>query len=180
MAPSIQKPQIPRRDRITVSPERRAEARAGMGGEQVKTADAPATAPSAPVVEAPPSPPVVEVPVATVTPDVMPASTTEVEAPPAPPEPAPRPVPVAVPVAVATAPAAPHRRGRKPAAPDAVLMEPERSVKIPESVWDDIRLALVLLPKGEDLPTSIKSYLVAAHRHYQAQLRKQGKLPAGK
>ena len=57
-------------------------------------------------------------------------------------------------------------------------MESERSVKIPESVWNDIRLALVLLPKSEDSPANIKAYLVAAHRAYDAQLRKQGKLPA--
>lgn len=84
-------------------------------------------------------------------------------------------LPAAAPIA---SPAARPRRGRKPAAPDAVLMETERSVKIPESVWNEIRLSLVLLPKGEDSPVSIKAYLVAAHRHYEAQLRKQGKLPA--
>jgi hypothetical protein len=57
-------------------------------------------------------------------------------------------------------------------------MEKERSVKIPESIWDEIRLALVLLPKGDDTPASIKAYLVAAHQAYSGQLRKQGKLPA--
>ena len=59
-------------------------------------------------------------------------------------------------------------------------MEPERSVKIPESIWEDIRLSLVLLPKAADTPANIKAYLVAAHRAYDAQLRKQGKLPAVK
>ena len=57
-------------------------------------------------------------------------------------------------------------------------METEHAVKIPESVWEEIRLSLVLLPKGEDSPRNIKAYLVAAHRAYDGQLRKQGKLPA--
>ena len=57
-------------------------------------------------------------------------------------------------------------------------MEPEHAVKIPESVWEEIRLSLVLFPRGEDLPRNIKAYLVAAHRAYDGQLRKQAKLPA--
>ena len=172
MAGQIQKPQIPsRRDRLQVSPERRAEARAGMGGEQVN----PTQPLPAPVVEALASP-AAPAPVATVTP-------AELATPPAPAELVPAPT-EAAPVAVAPAPteaAASRRRGRKeaPAAQD-LPMEPERSVKIPESMWEDIRVALVQFPKGEELPKNIKSYLVAAHLHYQAYLRKHNKLPPAK
>ncbi len=179
---AIEAPKIPsRRDRLQVSPERRNQARAGMGGEQVKTAGATtlsANAAPAPV-EAPAEP--------TPAPELVAATPAPTPAPDETPAPAPAPQPAAEPTPVAAqavaaartaAPAAGRRRGRKPAAPDAVLMEPERSVKIPESVWNDIRLALVLLPKGEDSPANIKAYLVAAHRTYDAQLRKQGKLPA--
>lgn len=192
---AIEKAKIPsRRDRIQVSPERRDQARAGMGGEQLKTAGATTLGgDAAPVpLEAPapteptPAPVAAPEPVAA-TPTLAPAL-DETPAPSPAPEPDAEPMPAPaqavaaadapVPTVRTTAPTAGRRRGRKPAAPDAVLMEPERSVKIPESVWNDIRLALVLLPKGEDLPANIKAYLVAAHRTYDAQLRKQGKLPA--
>ena len=136
----IEPAKIPsRRDRLVVSPERREEARAGMGGEQTKVAGAVAPAAGAPAP----------------TPEPMPAP----------------------PLPTAAAAGAKRRAGRPAAAPDAVLMEPEHAVKIPESVWEEIRLSLVLFPKGQDLPRNIKAYLVAAHRAYDAQLRKQAKLP---
>ncbi|AIZ65451.1 hypothetical protein PK28_17430 (plasmid) [Hymenobacter sp. DG25B] len=147
MAIPIQNPKIPtRRGPIPVSEEARSQARANMGGEQVKTVlPVPAEAPAA-------------APAPTAAPTVAPAPAATAPAP------------------AQKAPVA-ARRGRKPAPPEAVPMETERSVKIPESVWDEIRLALVLLPKGQDSPASIKAYLVAAHRVYDASLRKAGKLP---
>jgi hypothetical protein len=51
-----------------------------------------------------------------------------------------------------------------------------RSVKILESDWLDIRKILVQLPKDEGMPTNIIGYLHTAHKHYEAHLRKQGKL----
>ena len=194
----IEPPKIPsRRDRLVVSPERREEARAGMGGEQTKAARALApaaeTAP-APVVETPAAPaapetaavapaptpqPVPAPPLATAT-DAAPTPAPAPDLPAAlPAEPAPAPVAAVSPAPAAKPAAAGAKRrvGRPAAAPDAVLMEPEHAVKIPESVWEEIRLSLVLFPKGEDLPRNIKAYLVAAHRAYDAQLRKQGKLP---
>ncbi|MET4108992.1 hypothetical protein [Hymenobacter sp. UYP22] len=180
----IEKPKIEPRQRIPVSAERRNQARAGMDGELVKSTSAtaadaapaavatPAVAPLAPVDAPVPTEPT---PAPVAAPEPVAASTSQ----PAPPVQAMATVAPTLPAAAPMAsPAARPRRGRKPAAPDAVLMETERSVKIPESVWNEIRLALVLLPKGEDSPVSIKAYLVAAHRHYEAQLRKQGKLPA--
>lgn len=191
---AIEPAKIPsRRDRIQVSPERRDQARAGMGGEQLKTAGA--TAVSAGAVPAP-----VEALVAPAPSEPTPAPEPAAMAPapiptldeppvPSPPfepaaEPTPAPAQVVaavdapVPVARTAAPITGQRRGRKPAPPDAVLMEPERSVKIPESVWEDIKLTLAQLLKSEGSPNNIKAYLVAAHQLYDAQLRKQGKLPA--
>jgi hypothetical protein len=52
-----------------------------------------------------------------------------------------------------------------------------KGVRIAESVWSEIRKIIVQLPKGPDMPTNIIGYLHAAHRHYEAHLRKQGKLP---
>lgn len=158
---AIEPAKIPsRRDRLVVSPERREEARAGMGGEQTKVA-LPAAA-AADVAAAPTPAPA---------PDLTTAPTAE---------PAAAALPVVSPAAgpKSAAAGAKRRAGRPAAAPDAVLMEPEHAVKIPESVWEEIRLSLVLFPKGEDLPRNIKAYLVAAHRAYDAQLRKQAKLPA--
>ena len=167
----IEPAKIPsRRDRLVVSPERREEARAGMGGEQTKVARP--TAPAADVAPAPAAEALVAPLVAVATaPDLATAPTAE---------PAAAPVPVVAPAAgpKPAAAGAKRRVGRPAAAPDAVLMEPEHAVKIPESVWEEIRLSLVLFPKGEDLPRNIKAYLVAAHRAYDAQLRKQAKLPA--
>lgn len=166
----IEPAKIPsRRDRLVVSPERREEARAGMGGEQTKVAQ-----PAAAAADVAPAP-AAETPVAP-TSAVAPAAVAT--APTA--EPAAAPVPVVSPAAgpKPAAAGAKRRVGRPVAAPDTVLMEPEHAVKIPESVWEEIRLSLVLFPKGEDLPRNIKAYLVAAHRAYDAQLRKQAKLPA--
>jgi len=199
MAAPIQKPQIPaRRGPIPVSEQARNQARAGMSGEQVKTAvEAPAAPVEVPVapVPLPPAPAAVAVPemlapvpapetletpetgIGATPPEVLNAATENPVS-----EPVAEPVPTAAAPRSATpvTPAAGARRGRKPAPPNTVLMEPEHSVKIPETVWNEIRLALVLLPKGEDSPANIKAYLVAAHRTYEAQLRKQGKLPAAK
>ena len=166
----IEPAKIPsRRDRLVVSPERREEARAGMGGEQTKVA-----LPAAPAADVAPAP-AAETPVAP-TSAVAPAAVATTPTA----EPAAAPVPVVSPAAgpKPAAAGAKRRVGRPAAAPDAVLMEPEHVVKIPESVWEEIRLSLVLFPKGEDLPRNIKAYLVAAHRAYDGQLRKQGKLPA--
>ena len=166
---AIEPAKIPsRRDRLVVSPERREEARAGMGGEQTKVAQP--TAPAADVTPAPAAETLVA-PAVAPTPDLTTAPTAE---------PAAGPVPVVSPAAgpKPAAAGAKRRVGRPAAAPDAMLMEPEHAVKIPESVWEEIRLSLVLFPKGEELPRNIKAYLVAAHRAYDAQLRKQAKLPA--
>lgn len=188
----IEPPKIPsRRDRLVVSPERREEARAGMGGEQTKAARASApavdTAP-APVVELPAAPAASELAAVAAAPTPQPvpapplataadAAPDLAAAPPAEPAPAPVDAVSPAPAAKPAAAGAKRRVGRPAAAPDAVLMEPEHAVKIPESVWEEIRLSLVLFPKGEDLPRNIKAYLVAAHRAYDSQLRKQGKLP---
>lgn len=177
----IEPAKIPsRRDRLVVSPERREQARAGMDGEQTKStgATAPATAAPAPLVETPAS--VVAAPAPT--PEPVPAP--ELPAAAAAPTPAPAPaapaleLPAAVvkPTKPAATSGAKRGRGRPPL--ETERMGPQRPVKIPEDVWEEIRLSLVLLPKGEDLPRNIKAYLVAAHRAYDAQLRKQGKLPA--
>jgi len=191
----IEKPIIPRRERIHVSAERRDQARAGMGGEQIKTASevtpelavpvAPDTTVAAAAAPAPlPEPP--SAPELAAAPELTP---TAAPAPMVAPEPTTQPLPAPAPLAVkspavvakpAAATGAKRGRGRPAAAPDAETMEPERSVKIPESIWEDIRLSLVLLPKAADTPANIKAYLVAAHRAYDAQLRKQGKLPAVK
>ena len=85
--------------------------------------------------------------------------------------------------AVAMMPTAPraaptNRRGRKPRPADAPSLDSEHSIRIAESVWNEIRLNLALLPKGADNPTNIKKYIELAHKAYEAQLRKQGKLPS--
>ncbi|GAB3585535.1 hypothetical protein GCM10027345_33860 [Hymenobacter daeguensis] len=163
------------RKRIPVDETLRAEARAGMGGEQTRLeAEGKATTPAA------------AAPTEAVTAPVAPAA----------PEPAPRPEPVAAaepaqepapsaeqPVAeavVASMPAAPverRPRGRKPAAAGPEPTGELKGVRIAESVWSEIRKIIVQLPKGPDMPTNIIGYLHAAHRHYEAHLRKQGKLP---
>jgi len=156
------------RKRIPVDENLRAEARAGMGGEQTRLeAESKATTPAAA------------------------APAEAVAAPVAAPAPAPTPEPVAAepapsaeqPVAeaaAATVPAAPverRSRGRKPAAAGPEPTGELKGVRIAESVWSEIRKIIVQLPKGPDMPTNIIGYLHAAHRHYEAHLRKQGKLP---
>ena len=161
------------RKRIPVDETLRAEARAGMGGEQTRleaegkatkpAAAAPAEAVTAPVVPAAPEPK--PEPVAAVEPAPEPAPSTE--------------QPVAE-AATTSAPAAPverRPRGRKPAAAGPEPTGELKGVRIAESVWSEIRKIIVQLPKGPDMPTNIIGYLHAAHRHYEAHLRKQGKLP---
>ncbi|MBG8556065.1 hypothetical protein [Hymenobacter guriensis] len=161
------------RKRIPVDETLRAEARAGMGGEQTRLeAEGKATTPAATApAEA------VAAPVASPVPAPTPEPVTTVE-------PTPEPAPAAVqPVAEAAAtsvPAAPverRPRGRKPAAAGPEPTGELKGVRIAESVWSEIRKIIVQLPKGPDMPTNIIGYLHAAHRHYEAHLRKQGKLP---
>jgi len=83
--------------------------------------------------------------------------------------------PEPAPVPVTSAPAT-GRRGRKPRPADAPSLDSEHSIRIAESVWNEIRLNLALLPKGADNPANIKKYIELAHKAYEAQLRKQGKL----
>lgn len=180
----IEPAKIPsRRDRLVVSPERREQARAGMDGEQTKSTGATAPAANvtpAPLVETPAA--VVAAPAPAPTPEPvsaleLPAAAAEPTPAPAPAAPAPElPAAVVKPAKPVAAAGAKRGRGRPPL--ETERMGPQRPVKIPEDVWEEIRLSLVLLPKGEDLPRNIKAYLVAAHRAYDAQLRKQGKLPA--
>ncbi|MCB2380386.1 hypothetical protein LGH70_22530 [Hymenobacter sp. BT635] len=149
----FEKPQITPRRRIEVPEEARQQARAGMGGEATRTA----TTPPAPVE-----------------PIAAPAAVAA-------PAPAPAPVEVAAP-----APAAPVRastRGRKPAAAAAPAPEAEvplHTVQIAKSVVQEIKMSLLLATPGPDTPTTIKNYLEAAHRYYDAHLRKTGKLPPAK
>jgi hypothetical protein len=162
------------RKRIPVDEALRAEARAGMGGEQTRL-EAEVKAPAAPaLLEA------VDVPAAVVAPEPTPSPAVEFT-----PEPTPSPaieqaVAVAAPAAPYVAPAPVERRprGRKPAAADAEPAGELKGVRIAESVWSEIRKIIVQLPKGPDMPTNIIGYIHAAHRHYEAHLRKQGKLPA--
>ncbi|SNR98696.1 hypothetical protein [Hymenobacter mucosus] len=163
------------RKRIPVDETLRAEARAGMGGEQTRLeaegkVAAPATAAPAeaavPPVPAAPEPTPAPVPVATQQPAPEPGPVVE------------QPV-AAAPTApyVPTAPVERRPRGRKPAAVGTEPTGELKGVRIAESVWSEIRKIIVQLPKGPDMPTNIIGYLHAAHRHYEAHLRKQGKLP---
>ncbi|MFD1875505.1 hypothetical protein [Hymenobacter bucti] len=191
---------VPPRGRIPVSDSDRTAARARMDGEKTKQASEAAVVLNQPVAlmaTEPAAPAVVPTrlaaPVATelVTTVVEPtfdvttapateaaldlATTTSVE-----------PIPVATapaptkPVPQSTVTVAPGRRGRKPTMITEQGVEPPavRSVKIRETVWGDIKLLLALLPKEENTPRNIQSYVEAAHQHYEAHLRKQGKLPA--
>ncbi|KAA9325140.1 hypothetical protein F0P96_20805 [Hymenobacter busanensis] len=155
----FEKPQITPRRRIEVPEEARQQARAGMGGEATRTA----TTPPAPVE-----------PVAPPTPAAAPAVAA----------PAPEPVAAASqPAAPAAAPVRTSTRGRKPAAAAAPVPEAEvplHTVQIAKSVVQEIKMSLLLVTPGPDTPTTIKNYLEAAHRHYDAHLRKTGKLPPAK
>lgn len=165
------------RKRIPVDEALRAEARAGMGGEQTRLeAEVKPTVPAAPALTEAVAAPAA---VATPAPAPLPAPAVQVA-------PEPTPAPVAQPVAAAAsaapyvAPASVERRprGRKPAATDTEPAGELKGVRIAESVWSEIRKIIVQLPKGPDMPTNIIGYIHAAHRHYEAHLRKQGKLPA--
>jgi anthranilate/para-aminobenzoate synthase component II len=57
---------------------------------------------------------------------------------------------------------------------------PLHTVQIAKSVVQEIKMSLLLATPGPDTPTTIKNYLEAAHRHYDAYLRKSGKLPPAK
>ncbi|GAA4493214.1 hypothetical protein GCM10023172_01510 [Hymenobacter ginsengisoli] len=116
-------------------------------------------------------------------------ATRTATAPPAPVEPIA--APVAIPAAAVSAPvpvpaAAPVRastRGRKPAAAAEPVLEAEvplHTVQIAKSVVQEIKMSLLLASPGPETPTTIKNYLEAAHRHYDAHLRKTGKLPPAK
>ncbi|MBC6700111.1 hypothetical protein [Hymenobacter sp. BT190] len=152
----FEKPQITPRRRIEVPEEARQQARAGMGGEATRTAT---------------SPPAAVEPIASLAPA---------------PAPAPAPVaaasePAAAPVAApAAAPVKASSRGRKPATAAALAPEAEvplHTVQIAKSMVQEIKMSLLLAVPGPDTPTTIKNYLEAAHRHYDAYLRKTGKLP---
>jgi hypothetical protein len=168
------------RKRIPVDEALRAEARAGMGGEQTRLeAEVKPTVPAAPALpEAVAAPAVVATPEPTPAPVPAPAVQVVPESNLAPA--AAQPVAAAAPAAPYVAPAPVERRprGRKPAAADAEPAGELKGVRIAESVWSEIRKIIVQLPKGPDMPTNIIGYIHAAHRHYEAHLRKQGKLPA--
>lgn len=144
---AFEKPKITPRRRIEVPEEARREARAGMGGEATRAATEP-------------------------TPQLAPAPEPERL------EPVKAPESIA-PTPVATAPAAtPARRGRKPAITTITDEDvPLHTVQVPKTIVQEIKLSLLLATPGPEMPTTIKSYLEAAHRHYDAYLRKVGKLP---
>jgi len=157
----FEKPQITPRRRIEVPEEARQQARAGMGGEATRTA----TAPPAPVE-----------------PIAAPAAVVAPAAPAPAPVEAPTPV-AAASVAPAAAPVRASTRGRKAAAAATPAPEAEvplHTVQIAKSVVQEIKMSLLLATPGPDTPTTIKNYLEAAHRHYDAHLRKTGKLPPAK
>ncbi|GAA4366121.1 hypothetical protein GCM10023185_37030 [Hymenobacter saemangeumensis] len=170
------------RKRIPVDETLRAEARAGMGGEQTRL-EAEEKASAAP---APTPPEAVTAPAAVVAPEPSPlpepAPAVHVTPEPTPPTPLEQPAAATTPTAPAASQAAPapverRPRGRKPAAADAEPSGELKGVRISEAVWSEIRKIIVQLPKGPDMPTNIIGYIHAAHRHYEAHLRKQGKLP---
>jgi hypothetical protein len=88
------------------------------------------------------------------------------------------PVPATAPAVLAATPVERRPRGRKPALVYAQPAGELKGVRISERDWSDIRKILVQLPKGADMPTNIIGYLHTAHKHYEAHLRKTGKLPA--
>jgi hypothetical protein len=152
----FEKPQITPRRRIEVPEEARREARAGMGGEATRTATTPLT-PVEPIVRAASM-------AAPATPAPLAPTATVAEA------------RVVVPVRAST-------RGRKPgavAAPAPEAEVPLHTVQIAKSVVQEIKMSLLLATPGPDTPTTIKNYLEAAHRHYDAYLRKTNKLPPAK
>jgi hypothetical protein len=151
----FEKPQITPRRRIEVPEEARREARAGMSGEATRTAM------TTPAPIAPPAP----------------------VAAPAAPAPASEAPPAAVAEAQVVVPVRASTRGRKPTAAAVPALEAEvplHTVQIAKSVVQEIKMSLLLATPGPDTPTTIKNYLEAAHRHYDAYLRKTNKLPPAK
>jgi hypothetical protein len=160
---SFEKPQITPRRRIEVPEEARREARAGMGGEATRAA---AATPASVEAKAPSAP--VATPIAQVN---APAPAT-----------APQPA-VEEPEVVAPAPIRTSTRGRKPAVAAAPVPEadvPLHTVQVAKNVVQEIKMSLLLVTPGPGIPTNIKNYIEAAHRHYDAHLRKIGKLPPAK
>lgn len=185
MATSFHKPQIPRRERIPVSEEARRQAMEGMGGEKVKRASEASAAEKAALAE--PTLAVVEADALA----PVEAAESPVVVPEAIEEPAVAPVPDTVPAATAIAPApelvemplvvAPRRKspGRKQTATTASSTDqPLQSVHLFRGTIHEIKLNLLLLPDAPDNPANIRQYIEAALALYEAQLRKQGKLPA--
>jgi len=190
-APFVPKPT--KRGRIPVSAEDRAAARSGMDGNKLNPSAEPIAAePAAPAPAStePITPLATELAASTIEPGSATESTLEPTTAPAVAT-APTIEPESITPAVATAPAsnqpapepttapAGRPRGRKPAVATAAV-EPAavRSVKIKENVWSEIRLVVAQLPNEEDSPRNIQAYVEAAHLHYLAYLRKQGKLPS--
>ncbi|GAA4509497.1 hypothetical protein GCM10023172_43080 [Hymenobacter ginsengisoli] len=170
------------RKRIPVDEALRAEARAGMGGEQTRLeAEVKPTTPATPTSrEAAAAPAALVAPESTPAPEPAPAVRSAAEPTPAPAVEHPGATAASAAPSVAPAPVERRPRGRKPAAVEAEPAGELKGVRISESVWAEIRRIIVQLPKGPDMPTNIIGYLHAAHRHYEAHLRKQGKLPATK
>lgn len=173
-------PKAPR-GRIPVSEADRAAARAGMDGEKTKQASepvAPAATLTQPVIPlatesesaaAPTQPTASEAATSpTVVTTLAPTEPTAVEPAVASIESAPQP----------SAPTTPSRRGRKPAVPTATAPVALRSLKVPEPSWLEIKLVVAQLAGVQDVPHNIQTYIEAAHHHYEAHLRKQGKLPS--
>lgn len=76
-----------------------------------------------------------------------------------------------------TATAAPGRRGRKPSVAPGSVPVVLHSLKVPEPSWLEIKVVVAQLMAVADVPHNIQTYIEAAHKHYEAHLRKQGKLP---
>lgn len=182
-------PKAPR-GRIPVSEADRAAARAGMDGEKTKQASdtvAPAAVPTQPAVPVAIEPTAAStLPTAPVAPELVATAPTTSEpvlavaTAPAPTEPTAI-GPAAAPIQSSPQPsatAAPGRRGRKPAVATAAAPVALRSLKVPEASWLEIKLVVAQLAGVPDVPHNIQTYIEAAHQHYEAYLRKQGRLPS--
>ena len=150
--------------------------------------DVAPTQPAAPVAAEQVAPAIEAAPVVATAADAVPTPAPTVAAAPAPApvttEPMPAPAVATEPAAPTksaqpTATAAPARRGRKPmaVAPGSAPVV-LRSLKVPEGSWLEIKVVVAQLSAVEDVPHNIQTYVEAAHKHYEAYLRKQGKLPA--
>ena len=89
----------------------------------------------------------------------------------------------ALPAQAAPAPIRALTRTQKP--PRATVLAPAaeiplHTVQIAKFVVQEIKMNLLLAAPGPDTPTTIKNYLEAAHRHYDAYLRTMGTLPSTK